>query len=66
MNLWHPLAGALAAALGMMTLVWVASLVKKDASVVDVFWSLGRWWQAGSTSSLRRPTPRGAYWSSVS
>ena len=41
MDSWSPLVVALAAALGMMTLVWVASLVKRDASIVDVFWSLG-------------------------
>ncbi len=41
MDPWSPLAIALVAALGMMTLVWVASLVKRDASIVDVFWSLG-------------------------
>ena len=32
---------ALGAVLGLMTLVWVASLVKRDASIVDVFWGLG-------------------------
>ena len=31
----------LGAVLGLMTLVWVASLVKNDVSVVDVFWGLG-------------------------
>jgi steroid 5-alpha reductase family enzyme len=31
----------LAAALGLTTLVWLASLVKRDASIVDIFWSLG-------------------------
>ena len=41
MDSWSPLVVALAAALGMMTLVWVASLLKRDASIVDVFWSLG-------------------------
>lgn len=41
MDPWSPLAVALVAALGMMTPVWVASLVKRDASIVDVFWSLG-------------------------
>lgn len=29
------------AAMGMMTLVWVESLIRRDASVVDAFWSLG-------------------------
>jgi len=32
---------ALATILALMTLVWVASLVKRDASIVDVFWGLG-------------------------
>ncbi|MCG6919531.1 MAG: DUF1295 domain-containing protein [Acidobacteriota bacterium] len=41
MDSWSSLALALVAALGMMTLVWVASLVKRDASIVDVFWGLG-------------------------
>jgi steroid 5-alpha reductase family enzyme len=41
MDSWSPLVVALAAALGLMTLVWVASLVRRDASIVDVFWSLG-------------------------
>jgi len=31
----------LAAALGLTTLVWLASLVKRDVSIVDIFWSLG-------------------------
>lgn len=28
-------------ALGMMTLVWVVSLFKRDASIIDIFWGLG-------------------------
>jgi steroid 5-alpha reductase family enzyme len=32
---------SLAAALGLMTLAWVISLAKKDASIIDIFWSLG-------------------------
>ncbi len=31
----------LAAALGLTTLVWAVSLVKRDASIIDVFWGLG-------------------------
>jgi steroid 5-alpha reductase family enzyme len=31
----------LVAALGLTTLVWLLSLIKRDASIVDVFWSLG-------------------------
>jgi steroid 5-alpha reductase family enzyme len=29
------------AALGLTTLVWLGSLIKRDASIVDIFWSLG-------------------------
>ena len=32
---------AVAVLLGYMTLVWVLSLVRHDASVVDPFWGLG-------------------------
>ena len=32
---------ALAAALAMMTLVWVLSLIKRDAGIIDVFWGSG-------------------------
>jgi len=31
----------LAAALGFMVLVWLISLVKRDASIADIFWGLG-------------------------
>ena len=41
MDLWPLPAVALAAALSMMTLVWVGSLARRDASIVDVFWGLG-------------------------
>jgi steroid 5-alpha reductase family enzyme len=41
MTPWPLLAIALVAALGMMTLVWVASLVKRDVSIIDIFWGLG-------------------------
>ena len=30
----------LAAAVGLMTLVWIVSVIRKDASIVDPFWSL--------------------------
>ena len=30
-----------AAALGFTTLIWLGSLVKRDVSIVDIFWSLG-------------------------
>jgi steroid 5-alpha reductase family enzyme len=32
---------ALALILGLMTLAWVASVVRRDAGIVDVFWGLG-------------------------
>jgi steroid 5-alpha reductase family enzyme len=41
MDSWSAPAVALAVVLGLATLVWVASLVKRDASIVDVFWGLG-------------------------
>jgi steroid 5-alpha reductase family enzyme len=41
MDPWSPQITALVAVLGMMTVVWLASLVRRDASVVDVFWGLG-------------------------
>mgnify|MGYP001825650081 FL=1 len=28
-------------ALGLTTLVWLASLIKRDASIIDIFWGLG-------------------------
>lgn len=31
----------LAVALGLTSLVWLASLVKRDASIIDIFWGLG-------------------------
>jgi len=41
MDSWSLQTAALAVVLGMMTLVWVASLLKRDASLVDIFWGLG-------------------------
>ncbi len=32
---------ALAAVLGMMTLVWVVSVIDRDASIIDIFWGIG-------------------------
>lgn len=31
----------LAAAIGLMTLVWLVSLPKRDVSIIDIFWGLG-------------------------
>ena len=36
-----PMLGGLALALGLLTLVWVGSVARKDASLVDRFWGLG-------------------------
>jgi steroid 5-alpha reductase family enzyme len=41
MGSWPPPAVALTAVLAMMTVVWVASLARRDASIVDVFWGVG-------------------------
>jgi steroid 5-alpha reductase family enzyme len=42
MTPWTPIALAgLAAVTGLMTAVWLLSLLKRDASIVDVFWGLG-------------------------
>jgi steroid 5-alpha reductase family enzyme len=31
----------LAAALALTTLVWIGSLARRDASIIDIFWGLG-------------------------
>jgi steroid 5-alpha reductase family enzyme len=41
MDAWPVPATGLVAVLALMTLVWLASLVKRDASIVDVFWGFG-------------------------
>lgn len=49
-SLMPALASGLAVALGLFALVWVASLVRRDASLVDRFWGLAfvllGWWYA--------------------
>jgi steroid 5-alpha reductase family enzyme len=57
---WSPFWLALGALLALMTLVWLLSLARRDASIVDVFWGVGfvlaAWiYAAGSPAS----TPRG-------
>jgi steroid 5-alpha reductase family enzyme len=48
-------------ALAMTTLVWLASLAKRDASIIDVFWGLGFvllgwvYFAAGDGQALRQP-----------
>ena len=50
----------LTAAAGLMTLVWLISLVKRDASIIDIFWgpafALLAWvyWAAGDGGGARR------------
>jgi steroid 5-alpha reductase family enzyme len=41
MGAWSSFALALGAVLALMTLVWLLSLARRDASIVDVFWGLG-------------------------
>ena len=41
MDAWWPFWLGLAATLALLTLVWLASLVKRDASIVDAFWGPG-------------------------
>jgi steroid 5-alpha reductase family enzyme len=41
MDAWTPFWLALGAILALMTLVWLLSLARRDASIVDVFWGLG-------------------------
>lgn len=49
----------LSVALGMMTLVWIVSLWKRDASIIDIFWGAGfallTWWYL---ISVGQPTTR--------
>jgi steroid 5-alpha reductase family enzyme len=40
MTAWSPFWLALGAVLAMMTLVWLFSLILRDASIIDAFWSL--------------------------
>ena len=41
MAAWSPFWLALGAILALMTLVWLLSIARRDASIVDVFWGLG-------------------------
>jgi len=51
----------LVVAIALTTLVWLASLVKRDASIIDVFWGLGFvgvgwvYFAAGDGQALRQP-----------
>ncbi|HSD29819.1 MAG TPA: DUF1295 domain-containing protein [Vicinamibacteria bacterium] len=57
---WGPFGLALAAVLALMTLVWLLSLVRRDAGIVDAFWGpgfvLAAWIYAGGREG---PTLRG-------
>ena len=56
---------ALGVALAMTTLVWLLSLAKRDASIIDVFWGLGFvllgwvYFAAGDGQALRQPLVAG-------
>jgi steroid 5-alpha reductase family enzyme len=39
--MWSTYGLALALVIGLMTLVWAISLLKRDAGIIDVFWGLG-------------------------
>jgi steroid 5-alpha reductase family enzyme len=41
MGLWEIYAAAALIILGLMTVLWVASLILRDAGIVDIFWGLG-------------------------
>jgi steroid 5-alpha reductase family enzyme len=60
MDAWGSFGLGLAAVLVLMTLAWLASLVRRDASIVDVFWGLAfvlaAWIYAGGREA---PTVRG-------
>lgn len=53
-------AAGLVAALGLLTLVWVASLVRKDASLVDRVWGLGFVILAWVYRAAAEPGPSGS------
>jgi len=61
MTAWPLPVVGLVVALAMTTLVWLASLVKRDASIIDVFWGLGFvvvgwvYFAAGDGQALRQP-----------
>jgi hypothetical protein len=62
---WSPFWLALGAVLAMMTLVWLASLILRDASVVDVFWAWASSSRPGPTWPRARPGPYAATSSSA-
>ena len=39
--MWSTYGLALVLVIGLMTLVWAISLLKRDAGIIDVFWGLG-------------------------
>jgi len=40
-SVWIPPAVGLVAAVGLMTAVWIVSVVRRDVSIVDIFWGPG-------------------------
>ena len=65
MTAWPLPVIALGVALAMTTLVWLLSLAKRDASIIDVFWGLGFvllgwvYFAAGDGQALRQPLVAG-------
>ena len=60
MAAWSPFALALGAILALMTLVWLLSLARRDASIVDAFWGPGFGFAAWIYVAGSAPrTPRG-------
>lgn len=57
---WQVALVGLASGAGMMTLVWLASIPKRDVSIIDIFWGLGfvllaweYWWLFGRPGTAR-------------
>ncbi len=52
---------ALAAVAALMTVVWVASVIERDASIIDIFWGLGFVMAAWIYFQLTEPTTSRKY-----
>ena len=65
MTAWPLPVMALGVALAMTTLLWLVSLAKRDASIIDVFWGMGFvllgwvYFAAGDGQALRQPLVAG-------
>ena len=62
MTAWPLPLVALGVALALTTLVWLASLAKRDASIIDVFWGRASSSWAGSTSPRGTGRPCASRW----